>query len=963
MKISTISIIFLSTVVLMLAAPRIDEYSTCLPNVREFARADSAHGFDVIRYDITLTIDDQAHYVEGSVLADVLAEEDIAEIVYELQSLNVDAVYVNSIAADYTYQNGMITIQLGSVAAGEYFTTRVDYSGYPVLSNDDYHLGMIFSSNYVFTLADPSGCRWWWPAYDHPWDKAEVDFHITMRDDWLVACNGIRTAIVDNLDGTCTHHWDGSNPMATFLACVTAANFQELPEMWFDDVPVMNFVSAPYYDEALEDFSNLPFMIQVYSDHYGYYPFEKYGNTVVPMQTFGAMEHQTMTTMGTTFITGNHTHETTVAHELAHSWFGNCLTPLTWADVWLSEGFAVYSEAVYMQSWQGWEAMLEYVQQQIQGYYKSWAGGSAYTIYDPDFINYFTPVTYEKAASVLHVLRALVGNETFFTILQTYFSTFQNQNVITADFREICENVSGVDLEQFFQQWIFHPGLPAMEYCYFLDEDLGQGLIYVLTTANAANQFYLQVPVHINYSSATRDSLLVEATPDFPAETQFMLTGGEVTALEFDPDSWIISRQNTLHNPQIGQAYAADSRILIIWNEFWNAVTIDGFNLWRSDNPEGEYSRINEEIITGNYYLDEDVVNWNTYYYRITAVKGVTFETTFSDYCAATPIDLPMDQGLLVVDETMDGAGIPGNPDDNMVDQFYENIINTDFTSYDYSDQGAPTLDFLGCYSTIIWHDDDLTQHFILNNLDKIGSYLVAGGNLVLSGWKTAFQLPQDFAENFLDLENRSLVSEWQFTGAWSDLYPEINIDPDKVNPAFNGTLPFVTIFPGSEYGIYYFSAQDDSSSYQDEICGVRISDLGQTYLFGFPLYYTFQSEAEMMMDQILLETPQENNQIPPSSYCLLAYPNPCILSANKRAQNISFTFSMMGSESVDLIVYNIRGQKVRTLLADIVANPGINIVAWDLMDDYNRKCPSGVYLYGLHTNAKADIRKLVLIK
>ena len=336
----------------------------------EKTKADSVHGFDVQHYDITLTINDQDHYIEGCVNATILAEENLTEIQYELENLNVDAITVNGINADFSYENGIITIELGTINEGEEFNTSVTYHGYPALSTDVYHIGMIFSNNYVFTLSDPSGARWWWPAYDHPWDKATVDFHITMRDDWLVACNGIRTEIIDNGDGTKTHNWQGYNPMATYLPCISAANFVEINQN-FGDIPIQNFVTPAQYNNALEDFTNLPFMMEVYSERYGMYPFEKYGNAVVPMVTYGAMEHQTMTTLGNFIITGNHSYETTIAHELSHHWFGDCLTPLTWADVWLSEGFAVYSEAVYTESWQGFEAMINYVRNNIQNYYKN----------------------------------------------------------------------------------------------------------------------------------------------------------------------------------------------------------------------------------------------------------------------------------------------------------------------------------------------------------------------------------------------------------------------------------------------------------------------------------------------------------------------------------------------------------------------------------------------------------------
>jgi len=177
------------------------------------SRADSLHGFDVTNYDITISIDDENHFIEGSVIADVTAEESLNFIEFELESLDVNSVLF------------------------EEFTITVDYSGNPIISPTYYGTGMFFIAGGIFTISDPNGSRYWWPCYDHPWDKAEVDLHITCREDWTAACNGIRTSIVDNGDGTKTHHWDGENPMATYLVSIVARIFTELNDS-YEEIPI-----------------------------------------------------------------------------------------------------------------------------------------------------------------------------------------------------------------------------------------------------------------------------------------------------------------------------------------------------------------------------------------------------------------------------------------------------------------------------------------------------------------------------------------------------------------------------------------------------------------------------------------------------------------------------------------------------------------------------------------------------
>lgn len=949
-------IILVSIFTCVSAAPRLHELSGYPAVFYNEGRADSAHGFNVVSYDITLTINDVTHYIDGSVEATVIAEDMLTEIIYELEQLEIDHVYVNGEPAGFSYNQHVISIELDSIQPGEEFTTRVDYSGYPVLSEDAYNLGIIFNPNYVFTLSDPSGCRWWWPAYDHPWDKAEVDFHVTMRDDWLVACNGLRTSIVDNDDGTKTHHWDGTNPMATFLASISAANYIEI-EQNYGDLQILNFVTPGQYNNALIDFNNLPDMIGIYSNRYGEYPFEKYGNSVVPMVTFGAMEHQTMTTLGSYIITGTHQYETTITHELSHHWFGDCLTPLTWADVWLSEGFAVYSEAVFMEDFYNYDAMLDYVHSSIQQYYLSWSGGQNHTIYDPTFNNYFAPVSYEKAASVLHMLRNRVGSETFFDILQTYFLQYHNSNVVTEDFRQVCEDVSGKDLEQFFAQWIYGSGIPTYDFTWFVDREVDPPVLktFVVTSSTSGTDYYLKIPVQIQYSDGNQ-TYLVDSAPDDGLISEIQLDPGEIVGVHFDPDTWILNRGTIKHIPQINCVYSSDSQVQISWDDFWNQIEIEGYNVYRSLTEDEGYAKLNDNPVLDNNYLDLSAENGITYYYKITAVLSGNFESCYSAEVVGTPFFFPLDQGILVVDETMDGPGSAGNPNDAQVDEFYNEILTQNYTSYDYNDMGAPDLEYMSHFSTIIWHDDDTPQHLINLNLENLGSYLLSGGNLIISGWKTANEIQEYFLDDFLDTE-ATMTSGFEFTSAISNSYPDLMLNEDNLSPAFNGTLPFVCIFPETDEGIYQFDAES-GSTHQGEICAVKRSDPVNLVFLGFPLYYFQPQGAELFMTQLLQdlgETSSDDTQIPVRKLTCYAAPNPF-------NPETTIYFDLPQDSFVTLEIFNIKGQSVRRLIRDF-KNAGQYNQKWDGYDNEGFSVASGIYYYRLDAGGKSLNRKLLLLK
>ena len=929
----------------------------------QLTRADSITGFDILNYDISIIIDDEDEYVAGSVITTILAESDLDEMIFELESLNVDNVLVNGSIANYTFSDGLIAITLDEIDNGDTFTTTVEYSGYPVICSNPYPLGIFFFSEGIYTISDPNASRYWWPCYDHPWDKAEVDLHITVRSDWEVAANGIRTSIDVNPNGTRTHNWDGSNPMATYLVSLVIRDFSELNEM-YNDIPIHNFVYPSHEIDAVEDFSNLPFMMETFSNLYGEYPFEKYGNAVTNFSTYAAMEHQTMTTLSSYMITGDHSYETTIAHELAHQWFGDCLTCLTWKDIWLSEGFATYSEALYTEHWQGYEAMLDYVQSSIQNYYKNWAGNTAYTTYDPPYNNIFNPSTYEKPASVLHMLRLKVGSDTFFEILQTYFETFMHGNVITEDFIQVAEAVSGEDLTQFFQQWIYDSGLPKIDYAYFVSNDPAtpQMLTYAKTTCvNGNTDFEITLPIHVNYT-VDYDSLQVEAGPEI-TETVSELSSINYESIEVDPDSWILNRGYYSHVTNIDNAFASDGRVLIFWNNGWEELEIQGYNLYRSDSEDGPFDLINEELVTETHFEDINVENNQTYFYYLKAVINDIYETPNSEVFEATPTPFSMDQGILVVDETNDGNGQPGSPDDEAVDQFYANIIANSFTSVDYNQDAPLSLEFLSNYSTIIWHDDDTNFHEINDNINNLGCYLAAGGNLIISGWKTAAVIEEYFLDAFMQTSETSLVPEFIFNQAASEVYPVLNVDPEKINSAFNGCLSYISTFPETENPIYNFQSAE-GSEYDDLPIAMQSEPEGLFILLGFPLYFMEEAEATEFMQIVLdnldeLAVTVENVAVPQIE--LRAYPNPFMLSDQTR-KSISISYSLPSDSEINLAIFNGKGQKIATIFQGYQP-AGEYIKTWDGRTEVGELVSSGVYFYKLSSSKLEAIDRIIIIK
>jgi hypothetical protein len=923
----------------------------------EPARADSAHGFDVQKYEITLSINTTSRVIEGNVLATVLAEEALTSISYELVSLTVSSVLVNGQAAAYTHSGGILNIT-ANIPAGQQFTTQVFYSGIPQLTANNYQIGMIFGTNTVFTISDPDAARNWWPCYDHPWDKAIVDLHITMRSDWKVAANGLRSEIVNLGNGNSTTHWLGSNPMTTYLVCITAGPYVEINQTVpsQNNLPVQNFVTQSQYNNALIDLQYLPAMISYFSDIFGDYPFEKYGNATVNMSTYGAMEHQTMTTLGNYIINGNQTYELTIAHELAHQWFGNAVSFLTFKDVWLSEGFATYSEHLWTDKRFGWQAAANYVASGYHQYYISWENNlGPQTIYNPSFYNYFAPPSYEKAASVLHMLRLKIGNDNFFQLLQQWFATYNGGNAVTAEFQAMAEQISGQNLQQFFSQWIYGSGTPSMEYSVWQAEDISRVKIHAKSTSPSSTQFHLEVPFRIS-NGTVADSLLAFASPQGQA-TEF-LCGQSIHTSTVTPNynSWTMLKQITERKPVLVECIPSWGAVLVSWDVFMPGVDA-GYLVYRRMNQSWEL--LTDAPVTDLSYVDSTPFNAITYEYAIAVVDASGFISQLSNIMTAMPMPLTFDYDLLLVDETRDGTGTGISPNDVQVDGFYGSAVEPlvcDF--WDCSTQGLPLLSNLGMYKVVLWYADDFSQNLLADNMNLISGYILGGGKLLLSCWKTPSVFNTAFLNRFAGGVTLNYDNSASLISAYSTQYPNLLVDPNKTTASWNNMLPQIYTFNNAPNSIYT-ATMNPGSAGADQCAAFRYTSTGTLVLLGFPLYFMQAEGVRGFLQQILPElingTANEDELVSMKPASLNSSPNPFNPSTT-----ISFYNPVAGDVSINL--YNMKGQKVREILSTR-QNSGTHNIVFDGLDNNRHSLASGVYFLRYTHPQGSLIKKITLMK
>lgn len=948
-------LLFMSLIALLInvyAHPKVDLSGAVMPNYS--SRADSLHGFDVISYYIDIEIDDRNQYISGWVEAVVIAQDDLTNVEYNLVGLDVSSVEVDGQLATYSYENDLITIPV-NVENNQQFTTKVSYSGNPQLSTDGYNIGMIFRPNMVFTLSDPNATRNWFPCYDHPWDKAIVSFNVTCRDDWVAACNGLQGSTVDNGDGTKSYEWLGESPMATFLAVIHIAPYQLIEQTFTktsgEVIPIQHFVQSSHYNDCLVNFARVPEMMQVYTDAYGEYQFEKYGQALVNMQTYGAMEHQTMTTLGVSYINGNPDDpQYTVAHELSHHWFGNCLTPLTWKDVWLSEGFAVYSEAVWANHLFGYEAMIDYVNTSIQNYYKSWQGSNGpKVIYDPAYLSYFTPPSYEKAASVLHMLRLELGNELYWPTIQSWYANNINGNVITEEFRAHCEEVSGLDLEQFFHQWIYSAGIPSYEYALLRNQTTNQIKFYNNVTSETETDFYLTIPFFVGEAS---DSLRTQFSPGFSKTSPLTITNIDAP-ITVDPDNWNLIKVRKELILEMQNVFAGSNQAILSWTRFADETDFVGYNIYQKKLTENEWNLVNQEPIQENNYTVVGLENGEAYHFYVVLADAEGFETypTDSLEMIVTPNVITPLQSILIVDDSADGAGVLLNPTDEEVDNFYNNLV---FGGYEVANidlnQEELTADVISNYEVIIWHNETVATSSLSEYETLLGNYLLSGGKLILSGWKTVLDISPGFLEHFLGVTSHQVLVAPVLNNAvhthslYSDLTPNGSLLPD----IWNGSLSMVTTFTNSENSLYTLEDLETVVAVYS-----TSSNIWESYFFGFPLYYIQPEQVRSVLLSMLVNTtpPVENeNNVETVPQPLVLYPNPV-------RDVINIKSDAKGDELINISLYNIKGQKVLSREQQEMKNGALKFSLKE------KKLANGIYFVRIYNENRSEIKKLMILK
>jgi aminopeptidase N len=317
--------------------------------------------------------------------------------------------------------------------------------------------GWVTTPDGAMVVSEPEGSMTWYPVSDHQRDKATYSFEITVPAGKTAVANGLPVGEPVTANGETTWSWDAPDQQASYLTTASVGDFEQRPTATSaSGVPILDFVDANITGNALTT-TNASLalqarMIDFFESRFGPYPFNSYGSIVDDDTVFYALETQTRPVYSRSASQG------TVAHELAHQWLGNAVSPDTWQYIWLNEGWATYASWMWAEENGGLTA-----QQAFANWYAPARTATywALPIGDPGPLGLFATQVYNRGAGTLHALRVKVGDEAFFAATREWLRRYDDSTGTTDDFIAVFEEESGQDLSAFFHTWLFAPEKPT----------------------------------------------------------------------------------------------------------------------------------------------------------------------------------------------------------------------------------------------------------------------------------------------------------------------------------------------------------------------------------------------------------------------------------------------------------------------------------------------------------------------
>ncbi|WCM40986.1 T9SS type A sorting domain-containing protein [Flavobacterium sp. CBA20B-1] len=545
--------LFTMSAVAQIAANTQDEYRLYEKQAAEkrlaFKQNPNTFNYDVKHHTLAFTVDPTQYYISGTVTTQFVANQNLQTIVFDLShALTVSAVTQGTQTAAFSQANNELVIQLPqTVAAGTQGEVKITYEGVPPTNNEAFTQSYHNNTPIIWTLSEPFGAKDWWPCKQSLNDKVDsIDVYITAPEAMVAVTNGVEQSQVSNTNGTKTTHFKHNYPIPAYLVAIAVTDYQIYNQSAGtapNTFPVVNYLYPENYSTSVSQLAVTIPIMNLFERLFGTYPFhtEKYGHA--EFSWGGGMEHTTVSFMGG-FSRG------LIAHELAHHWFGNKVTCGSWNDIWINEGFAEYMAGLVVEELDGSNAFTNWKGNKINSITSSPEGNVYLTnnqALDANRI-FSSRLTYNKGSMVVHMLRYVLGDEDFYQGMRNFLNdpAIAYNYAVTTQVQQHLEAVSGKDLTEFFNDWIYGQGYPSYQIDAERLSTTQTKITLNQTTSHASVPFY-EMPVTLQFTgnNGATETVVLQHTQN---NQQFIVdTGvGMIDLVTFNPFNDIVSKDNTV---------------------------------------------------------------------------------------------------------------------------------------------------------------------------------------------------------------------------------------------------------------------------------------------------------------------------------------------------------------------------------------------------------------------------------
>lgn len=516
-----------------------------------FTANPNTQNYDITYHQLDLTVDPAVYFISGKVTSTYTALADMNTVTFDLAN-ELTVSEVKQGATNLTFvQNGNneLVINLPATqASGTSNTVEITYSGAPPVNGFSAFAAETHNGTPVmWTLSEPFGAKDWWPCKQDLNDKiSNVDIYVTAPANYTVAANGLeQSAIVNGTNKTT--HFHHNYPIAAYLVAFAVTNYTVynqqggLGTAQSPFFPIINYIYPETAAATQNSLAVTPPVINFYETLFGPYPFrnEKYGHAEFGWG--GGMEHTTVSFMGGWF-------RELISHEMGHQWFGDKVTCGSWKDIWLNEGITEYLSGLVVENFDGATSFTNWKNGKINNI-TSQPGGNLYlTDAQATDVNriFSGRLTYDKGSMVTNMLRFKLGDTNFFQAMRNYLNDpgLAYGYGLTPQLQTHLETVSGMNLTEFFNDWIYNEGYPTYTIT-ASNAAPGQASITINQTTSHPSVTFFEMPVPVRLTGAAgqvQDIVLDNITngQQFTVPVPFTVTG-----VQFDPDKNIISRNST----------------------------------------------------------------------------------------------------------------------------------------------------------------------------------------------------------------------------------------------------------------------------------------------------------------------------------------------------------------------------------------------------------------------------------